>query len=335
MFVSGIVPIGVVYKKSNKKNTIQQKIQNQHFALQNFSQNVKKVSFGLVPPIPPVPVDPLYLLVITALEFWGLAKLAEAKDKVEKKQNKNKQVKFYNKELFDVIQKDVEKYAKRYNLSIEQAKKEYAKNLKTLVSHHSLWIVEDDGLNAIKGHELERFQLLTNVVGPLVRAKENPDMKKNVPNGLLYIGYDGKFKDAMRSALRHHLVLHELAWEEFSMMGQKPYFALQNFSKILEQAKTRFDKGEGHTVIHIKDIEKVSNSKDRIEFDILKNSMEKAADNGVMFFMETTDVRNLDRALLRPGRCDVKIYLKDEPVQENLENNVVENKENPEKPKEV
>lgn len=293
MKINSIAAFQSKYNKFNKND----KIINS-----NNNTASSSVSFGLVPPVPPVPVDPLTLLAVMAVEgliFYGGF---SAKDGIEQYKDKKNQIMKYRNDFREIIAQDIERYKQAYNFTDKEAENFYKKRLKNAIATNYNRDLANRGLNAVDGHIKERFQLLNSVVMPVIEAEKSPNAKVLVPNCILLKGKNPETCNKLINALEEHLTeLDQYVWTK--NIAENP--DIEQLNNLVESAENAYLQRGHYTFIHLKNVDKLNSN--NIVMDFLKNKMENSSKHGVVFIIDSQNPKDIDRSLLRPGRCDVKI----------------------------
>ena len=281
------------YPSISTKSKVKQPLQN--------NNSLQAVSFGLVPPVPPAPVDPLTALAALAFALLQMTGIAIAKGKYAENKSKNKQLKYCQQEFRELIEQDLNKYAKSNNLTLHEAQKRYIKRLKKAMYPND-YIDGNLGINSVKGHEVERFKLLLNVIIPVIEARKS-NTSELLPHGVLLNGKDSELNNKLIKALARHLEPLEVQKFEWDINNFDTQQAIRN----IDVMSWTYNETGKYSLVHIKNADNIEKTKD---FDLLKNVMENSLKLGAIFVYDATDIKNIPTELLRPGRTDIIIDVK-------------------------
>ena len=298
----------------------------------NFAKSMDSDSFsfqkppevlGLTPPIPSAPLPPLMALLSMVIGLLMMGGTAYTKGKIQEHKDKKAQFQEYCATFYRLIDEDIKRYQQSHNVSFEKAQSVFIKRFKTLLALNFRNDKITTGLNGMKGFVDERYKLLTSVILPVLETRKSDDAKKLVPNGILLQFEDKKDADVLSSALMEHFEEfgHHAVYLDLKNLDSyyrdakgsntdKTEFVLEELENIFYEAEEEHRKYNEYTLLHLKNLNSLDEKTDDVIIDALKNYMEQSASKGVITVFETNDVAKINRALLRTGRCDLKIKIK-------------------------
>lgn len=305
MKVSGIGANYAFLKKS--KQNMDNKVG--HLPINNYhSQPIKNVSFGFVGM--PV-IDPVLYFSVIAAEVVILGTGMAIHEGVKKHKDYKKYITAYS----ELMANDIEKYKEAYNCSEKEAKSIYMKRFKTFFNNHYKLSEFDKGLNRMQCNLVERFQLLTSAVMPMVNASQSTEDKRLVPNGVLLYGQDSEKTGKLVEAFKNHCSALDVYVQTVDLGDKDNFDPKKAVGRLLTVHDNMLEHNKyfkQYSMIHIKNVDSISKDEHCYALDLLKSYMENATDNRVIFVIDSQDPSAIDKTLLRPGRCDLKISVGNE-----------------------
>lgn len=292
--------------KKNNKNSLQTKFDRPQ------QNNTQTISFGLIPPVPPAPVDPITVLISLVIAGLSMMGIAGAKDGYEGFKTKRK----LHKQRQDIYKKLIEKDMKRYgqinNLNEQQTLPAYTNRLKKALVANQELNRKKVGLNSLPDCEVERFQLLLDVILPLNDTKELKKLNPAVPNGILINGKNKETNEKLINALKEHVFAMGVDVLEADLSSDNPQENLNNVKSTFDRTFKHHKKDGNVSLIYLKNIDNIMNADNMQVQDVLKNYLEESAKQGVVVLYDTTNPKQFNPALLRQGRTDVVVNVRED-----------------------
>ncbi len=170
------------------------------------------------------------------------------------------------------------------------------------------------GLNAVLGYGVEKYKIAMDFVVPILTKKKELTYPK-MPNGMLLYGPPGGGKTYMAEKTCEHL-------KHFGVNIIPVEFQERGHAKNAERIKKAFEDGKEYfkrtgkpSVIYFpQDIDNYLLDRKKTpeyikEVRAFINSSENCADEGVSWIGTANYSQNIDSAILRPGRTDIKLAI--------------------------
>ena len=327
------------YAKRNhvQIDTISMPIQNNSYAnsLDNVNSSYGKALVGMknTPSFGAFGIDDLVVLLVafSPLLIVGGCELASIiSSKYDTKAYKEQRL-LQEAEIKNVYNNEITKLANTLNISPKKAEKIHKQYLAASFIKPNGKADQEIGMNAVRGYGMEKYKLMKDLLSPVVLAQkatekaiQTEDIKdkalalkaqKGVPNGILFYGPPGTGKTYIANKIGEHLKQFGTNFVNLQIFGSNPE-ALDEFKNTVKNAKDNFEKTGKYTVILLNDLRKLLRGNSE-EFDYLLNSLEKAKESGVIFVLTVNDPKEVNTALLRNGRLDMKMPIGE---MQNFEN---------------
>ncbi|MCD7879190.1 MAG: ATP-binding protein [Candidatus Gastranaerophilales bacterium] len=168
------------------------------------------------------------------------------------------------------------------------------------------------GLNAVRGYGVEKYKLAVDFIAPVISAQETKNTSR-VPNGMILYGPTGGGKTYMSDKVCEHLEhfgtkttkieLDPIDHEKNCETIQKAYFdGIQDYKTT----------GKFTVINFVNDVDNLlpdrryDNSAKK-EIGLLLRYTEDSASKGVVWLATANNPKDIDPAILRPGRMDFKL----------------------------
>ncbi len=206
---------------------------------------------------------------------------------------------------------DINSASQKMNITREEA----ANYVDTFLSYASIKPSNDGhekGMNAIIGYGYEKYRLASELICPII-AKERHFSDAKIPNGVLLYGPPGGGKTYIAAKVTEHL--DELGVNTLNVDLEHGKYS-ENTEKIkdaFKQAEEYYKKTGYYTVINfVHDIDNILidrnlNPKAMEQVGAFINCSEDCAKKGAIWISTANNPKLIDKAVLRPGRTDVKI----------------------------
>lgn len=328
--------ISSINNVSNVKNYGQiksSKQQNQTKTGQNENRNLLDYPKGYRPSFGFVEV------ILATLGFSGvLAGIAYAYDKYDAHLDK-KYAKERDEEIAKVaaeISKDIQEVANKNHLSFEQAKIYQENYLKTAMIEPK-GDGNEIGLNAIMGYNSVKYKLAVDVITPLVAKEKGVNTNGGrIPNGLLLYGPTGSGKTYMAEKTCEHLRHFGVNVVDLTLDSDSHEENAERIVDAFEKAKESYKETGKYTVINFtKDIDQYfknrnSNPETIPEVSAFLSCADNCAKEGVTWIGTANNPKELDSAVIRAGRTDIKMpigNMKDFAAADMLKYSLIKNGE--------
>lgn len=173
---------------------------------------------------------------------------------------------------------------------------------------------QEIGLNAVMGYKIEKYKLAVDVVAPIVRAQMKWGLFSLVPNGVLLYGPSGSGKTYIADKLLEHMKYFGVKNKEINFDEDNHEQNVSNIVQAFEEAKKHFEESGEYTVIKLpEDIDNYiidrnsENASYNLETAALIKYCENCAENGAVCLATANNPKKIDKAILRPGRTDIKL----------------------------
>lgn len=276
-------------------------------SLLNISNKKNNVSFGMEP------------VTIFLLVYYGSIALlgggVYAVGKLNEKRRAKREAK--EKEFKNSISEEVAKKAQQLQISFDQAQKLYsAENAVALIK--PTLDGKEIGLNKVIGYGLETKKLLNNVVVPIISAQNQvgakSKLKDEIPNGIVLFGPPGTGKSWIADALGEHLKYFGCEFKTIPLTPSDHDANAANIRKYFTEAKEHFKETGKYTLLLMEDFDlklkdRKNNQQCEPEVSELLEQAEFCAGDGVVWVGTANNVKNIDPAILRAGRNDIKMLI--------------------------
>lgn len=171
------------------------------------------------------------------------------------------------------------------------------------------------GLNKVMGREVEKFQLITDTISPIVATMHGDKIYQETStlnNGVLFFGPTGGGKTYFSRALGEHLKAKGGNFVEISRGN--PNTRMNETRKAFREAEDLYTKTGKFTAIFVDELESLAPEirirPDRMdEVNELKILTDKCSTRGILWIGATNNFELIDSALKRRGRIDKYIPL--------------------------
>lgn len=290
---------------NNKTQNLNQNINEpkQNKSLLDYPKNYRP-SFGIIPEI---------LYIVGCYATAGAIAVALEKydahlDKVLAKQREEE----INRAA-EEITKDIQKLANKHNLSFKEAKIYHDNYLKTAMIEPK-GDGNEIGLNAVMGYSQQKYRLAVDFITPLVAIEK--DIKTNggrVPNGLLLYGPTGTGKTYIAEKTCEHLRHFGVNVVNLTLKPDDHEENAEQITDTFEKAKESYKETGKYTVINFtQDIDLFLKNRNLSpetipEVRAFLYSAENCAKEGVTWIGTAINPKELDSAVIRAGRTDIKM----------------------------
>lgn len=212
--------------------------------------------------------------------------------------------------------KDIENTSEKFNISFDEAKiyhDNYLKIAQIELKNNG----NETGLNAIQGYGKEKYRLAVDFITPIVAKNNNKKLYEDVeiPNGVLLYGPEGSGKNYIAEKSCEHLENFGIRIRDVKLTESDHEKNAEIIIDAFEQAKERFDQTGKRTIINFtQDIDNILTSR-KISTDALPevsaflSCAENCAEEGVTWIATATNPKQIDTAVLRSGRTDLKLAI--------------------------
>ncbi len=216
------------------------------------------------------------------------------------------------KKVAEEEQKKLNDISNTYGISINEAK-EYQWQFLKRASIPQKCNGDEIGMNAVMGYEFEKYKLAMDVIVPVVNA-QNGDTNAKVPNGVILYGPPGGGKTYIADKLGEHLQYFHTNIEDIDFSESNHEENVEKIVKAFTDAEENFKETGKYTLIRLPediDLTLVDRNRKDAAYTAETAAMIKYAENcsqrGAIWLSTANNPRNIDNAILRPGRADVKI----------------------------
>ena len=180
------------------------------------------------------------------------------------------------------------------------------------------------GFQRIVGMEEIKKRLYDDVIFPFYHAKQYKKFNLSLPSGILFYGPPGCGKTFFVERLAEELNMNYMKVDHADLASPYIHETVSKISKMFEAAE-----GAAPCLLFIDELDSIVQSRDDMGGDsIYKHEevnefllhLENASKNGVLVVGTTNHLEKIDRAIMRSGRFDLKIYIgpPDELARESL-----------------
>ncbi len=236
----------------------------------------------------------------------------------------------------DKREKVLEDLMKEYKTDIEKISRSMGKDKKEAEKYYNSYLQasyikqkkgEETGMNAVMGYTLEKYKIIKDVLSPMVLAQQTiePKVRELVPNGILLYGPPGTGKTYIAEKIGEHMKHFgtNVVNLDINSLGYDEESKIELIEKTFNNARQNFEDTGKYTIININDLagtleKRQKNSTPKLLDTILQN-LDNSAKRGVVALISVNDPEELDRALLRKGRVDIKMPIGKMEKFENAE----------------
>lgn len=260
----------------------------------------------------------LYYLIVAAL-YGGIELASILKDSYNAKIDQKERM-LEEARIKAQFEKDVIKLANVLDMSPKKAEKYYEKFLGASYIPQKGKAMEEVGLNAVRGYSMEKYELMKDVLSPVVLAQKaakkflnngrtSEDYKlmkaaqKEVPNGILFYGPPGTGKTYLAQKICEHAKQLGADFMEISPCKESEQRTPYSFSMWgeIDEASRKFQETGKYTFVLIN--ESTDSLKESFpKRDTLLDFMDKANTRGLIFVSTINKPTNIDPAYIRKGR---------------------------------
>lgn len=165
------------------------------------------------------------------------------------------------------------------------------------------------GLNKIMGLSDLKYELAKRVLLPLFDVMDGKDEKKAVPNGICFFGPKGTGKSYVAECIGDHYKRKGGYFKKLEFVGNEEK-DIEYLEKTFAEAEEKFieSRNKKYTMLMLDEIHKKAGKED------FKNRTAKlleltndCKDRGIIFITATNQLDEVEPALLRDGRTDLRV----------------------------
>ncbi len=240
--------------------------------------------------------------------------------KVEEKQRKLEEARI--KAQFE---QDVIKLANILDMSPKKAQKYHEKFLGASYIPQKGKAMEEVGLNAVRGYSMEKYELMKDVLSPVVLAQKAAKntmlsnandkdkialntVQENVPNGILLYGPYGTGKTYLAHQIGKHAEQFGSNFVEIKACDINEDKLNEKYNETFKKAENDFIENGKYTFVLLNDQRDALKSQSKA-FDTLLNNMEDANKKGIIFIVTINKPTEINPALLRGGRLEKRMHI--------------------------
>lgn len=305
MIISSINNVSNVKNYRQIKNSKQQnQIRNENEQKQNrnlldYPKNYRP-SFGIIEEIAVAVAYEIFVLcTVGGIGYYSTKKEEKAREAEEQK-------------LKEERNKEVKEISNKYHVSQKEAEKIHDEFFKIAFIKPN-GDGNEIGLNAVIGNATEKYKLAVDFITPLVAKEKKLNIGGRVPNGLIMYGPPGTGKTYMAQKACEHLEHFGVNVVNIKLSPRDHEKNAGIITDAFEQGKARYKETGKYTVINFtQDIDNIFtkrsiSTKNIPEISAFLSCADDCAKEGVTWIGTANIPQQLDSAVLRAGRTDIKI----------------------------
>ena len=276
-------------------------------------------SFGSVSLAMAILIASLPVLLTAGLKLTEIL-VDKYQTKVDRKQRQLEEAR-----IKGLIDKDVIKLANVLDISPKKAEKYYEKYIGASFIPQSGKAMEEVGLNAVRGYSMEKYELMKDVLSPVVLAQKAAKntmlsnandkdkialntVQENVPNGILLYGPYGTGKTYLAHQIGKHAEQFGSNFVEIKASEMTDDKLIEKYNETFKNAEEDFKEHGRYTFVLLNDQSHALTSQSK-GFNTLLNNMEDANKKGIIFIVTINKPTEINPALLRGGRLEKRMHI--------------------------
>ena len=170
------------------------------------------------------------------------------------------------------------------------------------------------GLNAVMGYGVEKYKAAIDFILPLI-TKGKYEAYPRIPNGMLLYGPPGGGKTYMAEKICEHVKYFGVNVIKVELKDRGHDRNAEKIKKAFEAGKEYYKRTGTPSVIYFpQDIDNYLIDRKKVpeyikEVRAMLNSAENCGESGVSWIGTANNSQNIDPAILRPGRTDIKLAI--------------------------